>query len=360
MYKLVFVLSLVSAATALHAQADGWTHDKSGVSLPGRVDDMARGTSRDLSNGASLDVMTQYGSDLEPVTVYAYRSAYPNAALWFERTRIAMKTNVGQFEEGAAPRSFVLAGSPAPNGLREEYTLPAGGPWKATAVAMAQVGEWMVKARITSTSLDKAGVAAKMDRLLAAFRFARPAATAHPLVAPVTCDREVKLKGKLVRRKDDAGTAMALVQAIVPYSQARGNRSGLAVEPDKWCRARTALPEAQVTVYRQREGAAWVALLGDAGRSIAAYSLEAFQGPVNVAVYSSDVSATRLAALYQGLPDPEKAVLQALPVAIGAAPGLGSLSTNEKEVETPARAVAPVALNGVIVRTQALASELDR
>ena len=108
-------LIAAAAGSPAQAQPSRWSHEESGISLPLKIDEMQRGQERDLSDGKRHDLMIQYGSSTEPVTFYVYRSAYPNPALWFERTRHAMKTNVGLPTEGVAPRSFSLAGAPRPS-----------------------------------------------------------------------------------------------------------------------------------------------------------------------------------------------------------------------------------------------------
>ena len=180
--------SAVQAQTAAPAgqTEEAWHHRGSGITVPATIDGMRRGEQRDLSRGGEFDVTTQFGTSDEPVTVYIYRSAYPNVALWFERTRRAMNENLRSQEIDAAPRSFALAGG-APNGLREEFELPAGGRFRSTAVAMAQTGEWIVKVRITSRSLDRAAIAARMDALLAAMRLPDGRPEPHPLLLPPPC-----------------------------------------------------------------------------------------------------------------------------------------------------------------------------
>ena len=159
------------------------------------------------------DVIIQLaGSDRELVTLYVYRSAFPGAALWFERTRFAMRANLGAPTDAVAPRSFTLGAGTAPNGLREEIDLPAGGRWRATTVAIAQYGEWMVKARITSSEADAAALARRMDLLLAALRFPAAAPAAHPLTVPTPCTDANAMRGR-VRAPSGEDSAMAGLHA---------------------------------------------------------------------------------------------------------------------------------------------------
>lgn len=322
-------LCLVLVAAPAQAQSDPWTHAKSGLSLPAEIGAMRRGEERDLSNGKTLDVMIQFGQQTEPVTIYVYRSAFPNPALWFERIRHAMKQNVGSPTERVAPRSFTFAGAPAPNGLREEIAIPNGGSWKTTAVAIAQVGEWIVKTRITSQTLDSAGIAAKMDSLLAAFRAARTPAVPLPLIVPAPCDAKSAAGGKPLKTNSDEAMAGAMVTGVMVMAQARG-QTGLASDPGSWCHESSEIPAQYISLYRQRDGKAWVALVGDAGIAISGHS---FAAPASggAATYSSDPASTKLAALFDALPSPDAAIVQALPIAIGQERGLLEMSVGEEE-----------------------------
>ena len=167
-----------------------WTLKQSGISLPDTIGDMRRGDERDLSNGERADVMIQYGGGNEPVTVYVYRASHPNPALWFERTRAVILDNVGGFDTSKPPRTITLGGGSTPNGLRDDVAT-FGKDWRATSFALIQAGEWLIKLRISSTTLEQAGVAEKMDRLLAALKFASPPPAPLPLATPQACKAPV-------------------------------------------------------------------------------------------------------------------------------------------------------------------------
>lgn len=328
MYKML-VLGLGLLTTPLSAQSVGWTHTKSKISLPAAIGEMTLGAERDLSGGREVDIMVQYGDDAEPVTVYVYRSSHPNPALWFERTRHAMQINVGAAAEDVAPRSFNFAGASTPNGLREEIALPPGRPWKTTAVAIAQAGEWIVKTRITSRTLDEAGASAKMDRLLAAFQVPGGVGSALPLVVPGPCPREYgRLRGKPLSRGHDEATAAAAVMGVGVLAEARG-LAGLAASPEAWCRAASAIPAQHASIYRQREGAGWVALVGDSGMAVSGHDLQ--PTAKGYATFTSNPSSVRVVAVYDSAADPDQAIPQALPVLIGHQPGLVEISVEQDE-----------------------------
>jgi hypothetical protein len=322
-------ISLAAALTALPAQAFAadWSHAGSGVSIPESVGDMKVGQERDLSGGKRVDVSVQYGSETEPVTLYVYRSAFPNPALWFERTRHAMASSVGLPVEAVSPRAFTFGGAAAPNGLREEAAIAGRPPWKSTAVAIAQAGEWVVKARISSQSLDREGIAAKMDRMLGAIRLASPPAKPLPLLVPGPCGGARDYKGKPVAGDADAELGGAMVAGVLVTMQARG-AGGLGAEPAAWCREASGIPAQYASVYRRRDGSDWVALVGDSGMAVQG---QALTGPAKgAATFGINPSSVRVVALFDDVPAPDAAVLQALPVVTGQQSGLVEISTDAK------------------------------
>lgn len=301
---------------------DDWRHVQSGITLPGSVDDMRRGPVRDIA-GDGFDMIFQYGTDAEPATVYLYRAAYPNPALWFERTRIAMNINVGSGDRSVAAQSFTLGQATGPNGIREDITLPPGGRFRATSVAIARIGAWIVKVRITSSRMDRTEIAARMDRLLGAIRPSASDEAPPPLLVPGPCGETPNGDARPVGRDRDAALAGAMAAGLVEIAEARGV-GGLANTPAEWCRDAGAMPDRFGAVYRRRDGTAWVALVGDAGMAISGRGL--VPADEGAAVFASTVRSTRVAQIYDALPRPEAAFGAALSLLTGAAPGLLEIS----------------------------------
>lgn len=330
MIRTWLALAFAAAFSAAPAQAQSmWSHRDSGISLPRSIGQMRLGEERDASRGGNFDVILQYGYAGTPVTVYVYRSAYPNPALWYERTRLAMNEHVGSGNRDAAPRSFTLGGAPSPNGLREEIQLDPG---HSTAIAMAQIGQWMVKVRITSSTLDRAGIAQEMDRLLAAMQFANPTPAPLPLVVPSPCESDVAMAGRPISGSgSDEAVAEAAAFGIIAYGEARGI-DGLAAHPEQWCRVTaTELPASLGSLYRRRVGSGWVALLGDSGIAAAGVPIDA-PGRAQAALYASTPRSTQAVAVYDAIPDPDQAIVLAIPVITGERRGLVEIGA-----EPPAR-----------------------
>ena len=331
MIRFLIAAALALAAAPGLAQQGDWRHAESGVSIPREFGDLRVGDEREFGDAGRFDVIVQLGSDREPATLYVYRSAYPNPALWFDRVRTAMNENVGAQGVAAAPRAITLGGAPSPNALREEFDLPAGGQWRATSVAIIQAGEWIVKARVTSATLDRAGVAERMDRLLAALRFATPLPAPHPLRVPVPCADNPTLGGNAIRRDD--GRAVASVNGVAVYAEARGH-GGLAADPGAWCRARSDIPPQYGTAYRRLDGSEWIVLVSDSGRAVSARVLQpTLPGlPENSAAsFASLPQSTRVVNLFDGLPDIGRTFVEAVPVVSGQSRGMAEISVGPDE-----------------------------
>lgn len=323
----VLLLTVPAAAWA------DWKHRPSGVSLPDEIGDMRRGAERDLSGGQKADVSVQYGNGDEPVTVYVYRASHPNPALWFERTRTAMLDNVGGFDTSKPPRAITIGGGAAPNGLRQEFPT-FGKDWRSTSFALIQAGEWLIKVRVSSTTLDEAGVAARMDRLLAAIRFASPPPAPLPLAAPEACRAPAILAAK--PKVDMATVTAASLIGVAAFADARGGGGGLSAKAGDWCRddSDPALHK-MTTVYRRLDGQGWTALLGDAGMSASALML--MPDPIGQAsefsgagLYFTRNGPTEVIATYDGLPSVAEALGAITPVLRGERKSLASISVKGK------------------------------
>ncbi|MFS0736242.1 hypothetical protein ABC347_04250 [Sphingomonas sp. 1P06PA] len=321
------LLSLVSL-TALPAPAlADWTQPAAGITLPDEIAGLKRGETRDLSSGKSVDTILQYGTAEEPVTLYVYRSTHPNPVLWMERTAAAMQVNVGASGSDAAAVPFTLGGAAAPTGLRRAINLPEGARFRSTGVAIAQIGEWMLKLRVTSALLDAASVSAKMDRILQVVRFDRTVPAPHPMVMPAACGDAPIVAGRPEASPDAQQVAGATRGGRTVLSAVRGGAGSLAARPDLWCRdTGSGLPADVISLYRSKSGDNYVALLGDAGVSLnIAPSPTARAGSRTMAAYAGSTVGLSLVALYDGLPEPTLAVQAALPVLTGQQAGLATI-----------------------------------
>ncbi len=283
---------------AVGAPAETWRHPQSGISIDIPAD-LRLGEARDLY-GDGTDVSIQLGTGDTIVTLFVYRAAYPNVALWYDRARRAIVAHL-PIDANAAPRPFALAGATSPNGLRETFELPAGQRMRATGVALAGYGEWLVKLRISSAGLGRDQLSRLMDGVLGGIRSGTAPASNLPLILPADCPSPVAFDGRRIagESQDRAGLGSGL-QAI--QAAARG-RAGLASEPGAWCRLDTDLPGNVISVFRRNDNGGWVALLGDAGAAMTALRLGG-NASDPVAVYGSNPSGNQLLYLYDDIPAP--------------------------------------------------------
>lgn len=283
---------------AVEAPAETWRHPQSGISID-IPPNLRLGEARDLY-GDGTDVSVQLSSGETVVTFFVYRAAYPNVALWYDRARRAIVAHL-PIDANAAPRPFALAGASSAHGLRETFELPAGQRMRATGIALAGYGEWLVKLRISSADLGGDQVSVLMDAVLAGIRPGPARASSFPLTVPADCSNAVPFDGRRIaggsRDSVALGGALQAIQASV-----RGG-AGLASEPNAWCRLDTDLPDDVISVFRRNDNGAWVALLGDAGAAMTALHLGSNESDP-AAVYGSNPSGNQLLFLYDDIPPP--------------------------------------------------------
>jgi hypothetical protein len=239
-------------------------------------------------------------------TVFVFRAAYPNVAMWYERARHAVSRSFG-LSGPASARSFSLPGGSVANGLREELDVSQSPSQqfpnaRATAVAVAGHGEWLIKVRITSASMGRAEVSQAMDQILAGIRSSSVPAQAPAMTLPEACPPGLAFNGQQLTGSggNAAAGGLQLIDAAV-----RG-RSGLAVEPAAWCRLQTSLPAEIVSVFARRDGSGWVALVGDFGAAITGIRTPAPGAPA--VLYGSTTSGNQLLSAYTALPAPASEV----------------------------------------------------
>jgi hypothetical protein len=295
------LIAAVCFLATTSVRAETWRHAQSGISLEVPAD-LRLGRITDARNDGT-DVAIQLGSGQTVATFFVFRPAYPNVAMWYERARRALSRGFG-ISPAATPQSFTLPGTAGANGLREDLDVsqvrsqqfPGA---QATAVAVAGQGEWLIKVRITSATLDRAQITRMMDSIIAGIRSSSIAAT-QPLTLPDACPAELSFNGRAMTGSPAAAGNLQALEAAV-----RG-RTGLAANPAEWCRLRTALPDEIVSVFAKRDGGGWVALIGDFGAAITGMGSDGAGSPA--LLYGSTSSGNQLLSAYDSLPAPASEV----------------------------------------------------
>ncbi len=323
--KLFIAVALALAApSAARAQAPAapadpprWTHMASGATFPRGFDGTSLTETRDLGNGwDSVLVYSGEGDAVESITIYLFRAALPDARLWFDRALhiVARDIPLAIFEAGP-DTPFPAFGAVAPNGIYRVYRTDRPGPFRTTALAVAQAGPWLAKIRYSSASLDAETMAGRIAALADAIRF--PGTTApSALSAPVAdCTRTPVDGSGRPAVWNEASLAAATVGAMAMF---RTIRQPLGDAAGDWCRD-AGFPAERATLLRRIEDQHdWILLPGDAGTAIAAVSdgeAELPGGPRSVVVAVSP-AFIRAAAMFEGTP-PMMASIQAAAAVLG-------------------------------------------
>lgn len=223
-----------------------WQHAQTQMILPPRVAGLSRGELRDLGE-AEMDVVAQYagGNDGTFVTVYLFRTATPDASLWFDRalTAILIRPEYGIPSDAPPPPAtpFQRPGATLASGLRATLDLNASG-LRSSGVAVAPLGAFLLKVRISSSSLDRAALDERLARFIDGLRW--PAPTEHERAAtPIQpCPEPLRLRNARMIRGDMASALSDAMGGMLMQSATEG-------EPPVYCREPGATP--QYGVYRR-------------------------------------------------------------------------------------------------------------
>ena len=311
---LAFVAMLASVPAVAQER---WTHAASGASLPETFDAQSITERRDLGTPNDSVVDYEAATGTESTTLYIFKASVPNARLWFDRAMpvVASQIPMAIFEAGPVEK-IAAFGSSSPTALRQIFVARQAGPFKSTALVVAQSGPWIVKMRATSATLDRAGLAVRIDRHLAAIRIAPPAFAAG-LDEPAHCVA-APLFG--LGKPASAGAEQAAASAIVIHARLHGPTTQV-------CLADAA--NARFTLLGVTDQpSSWLLLTGDAGKGIGSEAIEAGQVDARHLVYVSTPAATRGAAVFDAPPSLEAAGTAAAPLLRDPATGLFAISTS--------------------------------
>ena len=306
---LCFAAAAHSAPRSLGVPADkGWQHAQTGLILSSRIAGLARTELQD-SGTDELDVSAQYEAEDRSTiaTVYLYRPQVADAALWFDRARSTIERNDAyEIQAGAAapPRTFALPGSGVRSGMSVAYPFSLG-DLRSTALALAPLGEWIVKVRMSSRALSPAELAAKVESFVGAIRWPDDRSEAKPAAFIADCaTRLTYRKAKLV----EPSMGQAVLGSLLTIAAD-------SKEPDvpvTYCRE--ADEGTRYSVYRPvGSDDRYLLAVGDAGRAVRIVPSISLDGskPDYSATFL-DLGTTFIYPSFDRLPSP-KQVMEALP-----------------------------------------------
>lgn len=138
-----------------------WVHKGSKFAFPAAIGPFSRRKVEDISDGKQIDLAGTYD---EPgsqtlATVYIYRPAMPDPALWFDISSWYLQRSplLGGVGNGAAPTAFQMGAGSNTSALRQSYALASNNAGN-TGLAIVPSGRWIVKLRMTSRTLPPAAL----------------------------------------------------------------------------------------------------------------------------------------------------------------------------------------------------------
>lgn len=255
-----------AAAEELRIDPDArFEHRYSKIVVPPMLNGLPRVRATEFAPD-QLDVAFHYSDpdNAELVTLYVYRLASGSMPLWFDRARLVIESNDKGFGKAVAldrDPAFVPPGQSAASGLVAVYATEGG--YSSTGLAMAQVGEWLVKLRLSSASLSPEQLQNRIAAVLAEIKWPKQMAAA-PAAVPVAACAAPLPQTAHAKPTDKPMDAMmgALIGAAVTGKPGKGQPV-----PVTWCR--DSAMETGAAVYRaDGETNAYLLALSDAGRAI--------------------------------------------------------------------------------------------
>jgi hypothetical protein len=247
-----------------------YKHKHSKLRLPATLAGVSRTTARSLSADL-LDVSASYETPdgAEFLSLYVYRHVTGAVPVWFDRARWAIENRpdvYGTPVPAMLAPSFVPPGQQTASGLIATYAINKP-PFRSTGIAILPFGEWLVKLRYSSRTLESASLATAMHKALAELDWPREIAPA-PAASPLTdCPTPLAFSGEAKPvPASGVSTLMAALMGATANVEPKKEASELQAAVS-WCRDAAVLTVGGV--YRPNAATdRYLIALSDAGRGI--------------------------------------------------------------------------------------------
>jgi hypothetical protein len=241
------------------------------------------------------------------LTLYVFRPTLWDVPVWFDRveTQILKRDLYGVAVPSGEPIVFVPPKSATASALRRVY-IPSKLPFRSTAAAMVPLPQWLLAMRVSSVTLDAAGLDAKLVEAIDGLGWPAPAsgAAAATAAAPVRpCDAPLSFSKKAKLKKPDMG--MAILGALLASVPEHGD-SEEAPEAAAGGFCREGAATVDLASYRSLGGGTgYVIAIGDAGRTIDVQPELPLDGKrPGYAVTFNDLAISRVYPAFDKLPFP--------------------------------------------------------
>lgn len=267
--------------------------------------------------------VVNYESDGEVFSLYLFRPTHPNAALWFERAEAILTTLWKErgLGEGGETRRLSVVGSSVPNALARSFSV--SGEYKSTGLAVAQIGDWLVKVRASSRTLDRDAQLARIEQVLATITPPAGAKPPNPLTLPEPCPAEeagtkfqMLLNSEAIAKPNPETMLAAGAILLADAQRMAGGEGSLAAAPETYCRAELpgAGPAAALYHRKNDAGGEWTALLADSGTSVSGLKTLIFDKKKTKEggmITANGLDKTRAILFARGIPSPEASFVPA-------------------------------------------------
>lgn len=210
------------------------------------------------------------------ISVYVYRAGVPDLPIWADRAATGMLSNARLDYD--LDRTVIRTFTPG-NGAGVDsgwlLTVPVGVPeYTSSGLAIFGYDGWLVKLRITSTTLDANQLADQMERVAQGLQVARATTAGAPFATIEDCADPLKFgkEAKLVRL--DMVGSILLGAVLSAAQEKKEEQSSAAREPAVWCRHPSST--AQYGIYQSdRIDKGYLVALGDSGTSATVQEIRA-------------------------------------------------------------------------------------
>jgi len=262
---LLCLSSLSASARPIDVPADkAWQHARTGVILRSHLGGLVRASLEDAGSD-EVDLAAGYNDAATGTigTIFLFHPGIASVPMWFDRAQSAMLAQkVYGTAEPASPVPSSVKPEATQDSLRIVYAMQ-GGEMQSIGLAAIPVGDWLLIVRLSSHTLDRSALDARLTGVLNEIGLPanRPAA---PVATPIAACPNLLTYKKA--RLLSADMTQALLNAMLPQVATKKDKSDS--KPVTYCRDREA-PDAQWAVYRaDADTKAYVMSLGDGGSSI--------------------------------------------------------------------------------------------
>jgi hypothetical protein len=240
-----------------------WVHDLSGVRYPPALAGFER-TEIDEYDNAQRDISATYRDQTTHTgaTAYAFYAGLPDVSIWHDRIKFAMAAGYLGTPDFAAAKTtkFAPTGTTSETGLRTSAPMSGKG-FTASGEAIFSHDGWLIAVRMTSRTLDRDALDAKLASFVAALPPTPDKTTPIPVYVIEECATRLNPPAA---RPIDTGPADAL--ALIIDNGAMKTLTGAAKsnESERYCREAGATTN--MGIYRLNGSTdSYVMALGDGG-----------------------------------------------------------------------------------------------